>query len=252
MAERSYRYVVIEDEALIRRNLIKKIEEQGLPLSFAGEAANGMDGILLISTAAPHIVITDIRMPVSDGLEVARYVHTNLPQSKTVIVSGYSDFQFAREALRYAVSDYLLKPLRSQALRETLEHILIGFNVHNQEQSPAPRSLTRSQLCRLMEDYLKAHYRTTVCLGEMAAFIGFSLEYLGKIFKAEHGKSLSKYLASLRIAEAKQLLTSRPDLDIGQVGSLAGYKDNFYFSRIFKAHTGLSPSEYRLLHTGSV
>lgn len=242
-----YKYIVIEDEPLIRKNVIKKIEELNLPIDFCGDAANGMDGILLINKVLPEIIVTDIRMPVTSGLEVAKYVKENHPNSKVIILSGYSDFSFAQQAIQYGVSDYIIKPSKTEALKEALENVLIHFDAKN-EQIKAnidSRGLSQEQLTHLMEEYLKANYKEDFSLSEMAAFIGFSLEYLGKVFKKTHGKSLSQYLALLRINEAKNLLAHHPELDIQQIGSLSGYKNAYYFSKKFKQHTGYTPSEYR-------
>ena len=112
----SYKYLVAEDESLIRRNLVKKIESLNLPLTLVGEASNGKDAIGLIGEHFPDLVITDIRMPQTDGLELAQYLQKNHPGTRTIILSGYSDFSYAQSALRYGVMDYLLKPVTLEAL----------------------------------------------------------------------------------------------------------------------------------------
>ena len=106
-----YKYLVVEDESLIRKNLIKKITALELPLTLIGEAANGMEAIVKVEKDCPDLVITDIRMPQCDGLELSRYLHKNHPGVKIIILSGYDDFSYAQAAIKFAVRDYLLKPV---------------------------------------------------------------------------------------------------------------------------------------------
>jgi len=96
----NYKYMVVEDERLIRKNLIKKIESLNLPLTLIGEASNGVDAIQLINQNCPELVITDIRMPQCDGLELVRYLHKNHPAIKKIILSGFDDFSYAQAAIK--------------------------------------------------------------------------------------------------------------------------------------------------------
>ena len=96
-----YKYLVVEDESLIRKNLIKKITSLDLPLTLIGEAANGMEAIVKVEKDCPDLVITDIRMPQCDGLELSRYLHKNHPGVKIIILSGYDDFSYAQAAIKF-------------------------------------------------------------------------------------------------------------------------------------------------------
>ena len=135
-----YKYLVVEDESLIRKNLIKKITSLDLPLTLIGEAANGMEAIVKVEKDCPDLVITDIRMPQCDGLELSRYLHKNHPGVKIIILSGYDDFSYAQAAIKFAVRDYLLKPVTAQALSESLQKLLEEHDL----RSYAPVLLTGS------------------------------------------------------------------------------------------------------------
>ncbi len=245
----SYRYIVVEDENLIQQNIIKKIESLSLPLTLAGAVSNGFDAQLLIDKICPNLVITDIRMPQYDGLELAAYINKNHPEIKIIIITGYSDFSFAQSALRYGVTDYLLKPISKEALMISLQKVIISMDSEHNELttiSSNSNNLDKVTICELMEKYLCENYRLDISLSEMAEHFGFSTEYLGKIFKAHTGQTPSKYLAKLRINEAKRLLINNPELEVQKIAELVGYNDNFYFSRTFKAQVGMHPSDYRL------
>ena len=120
MSTQNYKYFVVEDEQLIRKNLIKKIESLQLPFELAGEASNGMDARIQIEKTCPDLVITDIRMPQFDGLKLAEFLEKNYPHIKVVILSGYDDFSYAQSAIKFRVKDYLLKPVTIEALSESL------------------------------------------------------------------------------------------------------------------------------------
>ncbi len=248
MNKSSYTYIVAEDEKMIRKNLIKKIESLKLPLILAGEAANGLDAIKLIEQHCPALLITDIRMPQCDGLELIRYLHQNHPGTKSVILSGFYDFAYAQNAIRYEVKDYLLKPVKLEDLSETLHKLLILLNTESKELNTyrADTShLDQQSIFTLLEKYLRENYQSDISFQDLADKFGFTPEYIGKIFKKYTSLTPSKYQTRLRMNEAKRLLLCNPEIEIQKVGELVGYKDNFYFSRVFKNHTGIQPSEFR-------
>lgn len=243
-----YKYLVVEDESLIRKNLIKKMDTLKLPFQLIGEASNGMDAIVLIDKTCPDLVITDIRMPQCDGIELVKYLQKNHPSVKTIILSGYDDFTYAQAAIKYGAKDYLLKPVSLEALSESLQKLLVTFNSASEELETYRSSTSRMDqktICELLEKYLQEHYQSDVSFQELADKFGFTPEYLGKIFKKQTEETPSKYLTRLRMNEAKRLLLSNPEMEIQQVGELVGYKDGFYFSRAFKSFTGIQPSEFR-------
>ena len=245
-----YKYLVAEDERLIRRNLIKKISSLNLPLVNCGEAANGAEAIELITQTCPHIVITDIRMPECDGLELVKYLSENHPGIKTVILSGYDDFSYAQTAIHYSVSDYLLKPVVLDDLYQSLQKLIISMNEEfkNMESYDVrSQSLNQTEISELMAKYLKENFSHDLSMQGLADKFGFTTEYLGKIFKKRTGETPQKYLTRLRMNEAKRLLLSSPEMEIQKIGELVGYKNAFYFSRAFKNHTGVQPSEFRTL-----
>lgn len=243
-----YKYLVVEDESRIRKNLIKKIDSLNLPLLLAGEASNGKDGLIMIEKSCPDLVITDIRMPQFDGLELAEYLHKNHPGIKVIILSGYNDFSYAQAAIKYAVKDYLLKPVTLKALSESLHKLLITMGTESNEMESYRTNhgvLDQKSIYELLEKYLQENYNQEISFQELGEKFGFTPEYLGKIFKKYAGETPSKYLTKLRMNEAKRLLLNNPEMEIQKIGELVGYKDGFYFSRAFKSHSGVQPSEFR-------
>ncbi len=252
MQNTKYNYVIAEDESLIRRNLVKKLDALNLPLQKAGEAANGEEAIQLIDKYCPQLVITDIRMPLCDGLEVVKYLYNNYPGTKVIILSGYDDFSYAQKAIQYSVEDYLLKPVSKDTLSESIQKILIKMETESDKLSiynTKNSSLSPEALSQLVQKYLLENYQQEISFQELGEKFGFTPEYLGKIFKKYTGATPSKYLTKLRMNEAKRLLINEQDMEIQKIGELVGYKDGFYFSRVFKSYTGMQPSEFRNQNT---
>ncbi|MFH5183670.1 response regulator [Paenibacillus sp. TAB 01] len=118
-----YKFIIVDDEALIRRGMLKKIQAAlpGEQLIFAGEADNGESGLELVKKADPDIVITDMRMPEMDGRFFLKLLQHEYPDKKIIVVSGYSDFEYMKEAISAKVIGYLLKPFNREEISETLK-----------------------------------------------------------------------------------------------------------------------------------
>lgn len=115
-----YRVLVVDDEEWIRRGLVSKIRKSGLPISDVDQAPNAEAALQLMGQTLPDIILCDIRMEDMDGLELIRIVHYKHPHIKTIIISGYSEFDYAAEALKHEVKAYLLKPIDTDSLLDAL------------------------------------------------------------------------------------------------------------------------------------
>lgn len=111
---------LVEDEAVIREGLRDNIPWQQYGYRFVGEAADGEIALPLIRKLKPDVLIADIKMPFMDGLSLSRIVHSEFPKMKIIIISGYDDFEYARQAIEVGVEQYLLKPITKLTLRNTL------------------------------------------------------------------------------------------------------------------------------------
>ncbi|MCR5283339.1 MAG: response regulator [Lachnospiraceae bacterium] len=111
---------LVEDEVVIREGIKNSIDWKARGYDFCGEASDGEVAYSMIAQLRPDIVITDIRMPFMDGLELSRLIKQELPETQIIILSGYNEFEYAKEGIRIGISEYLLKPVSGQ---ELLEHV---------------------------------------------------------------------------------------------------------------------------------
>ena len=115
--------VIAEDEPAIMHSLADKILEYDSDFLIVSQVSNGQDALEAIQHHRPDVLFTDIKMPVMDGIELIRTVNLQYPNIRIVILSGYSDFSYTQQAIRYGVLSYLLKPIESDALQETLQDL---------------------------------------------------------------------------------------------------------------------------------
>lgn len=118
------RTIIIDDEPIIRQGIVHKVKRTGMPIAICGEASDGIAGLELVRSIQPQLVITDIQMPGMNGLTFIREVKESFPEIEFLVISGYDDFEYAKQAMRYGVKHYLLKPLEDEQLHESLSEII--------------------------------------------------------------------------------------------------------------------------------
>lgn len=236
-----YKVVLADDEVWMTLSLKKLIEKSELPFQIAGEAMNGLVALEMVEEKRPDVLITDIRMPGYDGLELIEQLKKRNLDTKVILISGYAEFEYARKAIGLGASEYLLKPVKAGQLYKALENIACGFQESGRTETEEETELTWIQ--EILKD-IKENYTKEISLTSLAQTYNISVSYLSERLKEQLGMSFSEYLISKRIQKAKELLKNER-LSVQQVGEQSGYKDYYYFIKVFKKATGISPSKYR-------
>lgn len=115
-----YKVLLVDDEALIREAIGENIPWEELGFELVASCENGREAMEVIRAKKPDLVLTDICMPYVDGIELAKYIYENCPDTRTIIISGYDEFEYAKQAVRYQVMEYILKPITPSELTEVL------------------------------------------------------------------------------------------------------------------------------------
>ena len=115
-----YRVLLADDEEEIRAGISRKIDWASLGFALVGEAENGAEALELAEQLRPDVVLTDIKMPFLDGLELCRRLQQSQPGTKLVVFSGFDDFEYARQAVGMNVFEYILKPINAPELSSVL------------------------------------------------------------------------------------------------------------------------------------
>lgn len=249
MAERRLTFVVAEDEERMRDYLARKTAELDRNLECAGTAADGEEAVELVERYLPDLLITDIKMPVLGGLELVERIRRTNPDLRILIVSGYSEFEYARRAIELGVDDYILKPIDVEKLREILLRIRIRLEATvgavDAEFGLDRIGARETELAKSVEVYLQENYRRSYSLERLASSFGCKPAYLLRLYRKVTGRTPTQDLIRLRIEKAKRLLVGHPHIEIKQVAAAVGYEDPLYFSRMFKKETGFNPSAFK-------
>mgnify|MGYP000030386243 FL=1 len=118
-----FHLLIVDDETIFRKGLSEYINWETYDCVVSATAKNGTEAIDIIESTPIDIVITDVRMPSLDGIGLAKYIHENHPEISVIILSGYSEFEYARSAIQYNVAEYLLKPAAKKDVILSLIHI---------------------------------------------------------------------------------------------------------------------------------
>ncbi len=122
-----YRVLIVDDEPVIRRGLSKIIEQFDAAVTSVRSSENGIQALDMIRVEQPHFIFTDIRMPRMDGLSLCERVSKDYPDIQIVVISGYSDFQYAQKSLIYGVKDYLLKPITKKQVQGVVQKLIANL-----------------------------------------------------------------------------------------------------------------------------
>ena len=134
---------LVDDEIVIREGIRNNVHWDTLSLTLCGEAPDSEIALSMIQEIKPDILITDIRMPFMDGLELCRRVKFTMPWMHVVILSGYDDFTYAKEAITLGVKEYLLKPVSVRELEQVL--LRLAGNIERERAQQAGQAVLLDQ-----------------------------------------------------------------------------------------------------------
>ncbi len=180
--------MIVDDEYVIRKGIMTSIDWESMGMTVVGEAANGREGYEKALSLKPDIIITDVKMPVMDGLELTKLLKETMPKVRVVIISGYDEFQYAREALRLGVGEYLLKPIGAE---ELIKIMIKQCDDIIKESSEIDREIKIKSIFTENLYYMQEKFMISVVKGEYGDWINFpnksrelNLDMSGKDYQA--------------------------------------------------------------------
>ena len=129
-----YKIMIVDDEEEVRLGIIKKMDWKSFDFVVVGDAENGQEALEKAEKLEPDVIMTDIRMPFMDGLELGNKLVEILPSTKIIVFSGYDDFEYAKQAIKINVIEYLLKPINSAQLAEVLRNLKVRLDKEYDEK----------------------------------------------------------------------------------------------------------------------
>ena len=235
------RVLLVDDEIMIREGFKRLFDWEAHDCQVVGEAADGMEAMARIDALLPDIVIMDINIPIMNGLKVIQASRMKYPDMAFVIVSGYDDFAYCREALRLQITDYILKPVNYEEFGNCIDRLKITlFERGRTENETLQDERTITGITR----YLQEHLSEEISLNILSEQFHLNPQYISQLFKSEIGVNFLAYLTNIRMEKAKKLLIST-SLSIAEISEKTGYGDYRVFTKVFKKSEGITPSQYR-------
>ena len=202
--------LIVDDEAVVRRGIVLGIDWASLGCAVVGEAANGEEGLAAAERYSPNLIITDVRMPHMDGIEMMRVLRERGSTAHVIVLTAYNDFDYARSALRFGAADYLLKPFRDQELVAAIERVREKAEAFSSRSAQddllaLPKGDKSKYVLQTLE-YIAAHYADAdINITTIARSIGISEGHLSHVFKKETSYTALGYLTLYRIHMARRL-----------------------------------------------
>lgn len=242
-----YRVLIVEDDRT-NQMLYQKMkvwEEEGFVI--AAQAFNGKDALVLLETQKFDLYLVDVMMPVMNGLEFLGKLKENGITAPRIIASNYNEFDYVRQGMKLGASDYLLKPITEEELRECL------INVREELDERKEETITEElfRICgadtslgftKKVMTYFSEH--VDLNLKDISEAFLLSSDYFGRLFKRQMNENFNTFAMRYKMEYAKYLLTNTDDR-IYEISDRLGYKTTDYFTKIFKDYTGQTPAQYR-------
>ncbi|WP_020620651.1 response regulator transcription factor [Paenibacillus daejeonensis] len=253
-----YKVLLVEDEEMIRTGLRYTYDWMQAGCLVIGEAANGQEGLRQIREFAPDIVIADINMPILGGIEMIEQAGEEADCSY-IIISGYNEFQLAKQAIHLGVTEYLLKPLDPDQLRDALERakhqveMKRNYDAMRQKSddpadglnlTPMQLPTKASRYVARMIEYVQEHYAEKIGMGDLVEELDISSTYLNRKFKSETTYTFNDFLNRYRVQQAMERL-KRGEGKVYTIATEVGFRDYKYFISIFKKYARCTPGQFQ-------
>ncbi|MDU5107465.1 MULTISPECIES: response regulator transcription factor [unclassified Clostridium] len=256
-----YKLIIVEDEEIIRKGLVNTIDWLKMGFIVVGEAEDGEAGLKIIKELEPDLVITDIKMPFLNGLDMIK-IAKSTQNFESIILTSYSDFDYAKKAISIGVGDYILKPINEEELFEVVSNIkgkiddrklyedikchterkekieLTNFKIYI--DSKEVNSYVKYAINKIIENYSEK-----LSIEGLADELGVSPSYLSRKFKKETSYTFLDMLNKYRVQKAVELMMKERDkYRVYEIADIVGFGDYKNFSTVFKKYTKFSPKDF--------
>lgn len=248
--------IIVEDEEIIRKGLVYTIDWLGMDCVVVADAADGEEGLEKILEHQPDIVITDIRMPRLDGFAMVEKARTQV-DFRSIFLTSYAEFEYARRALELKAADYLLKPVEEEKIRTVIRGIREDHSRRVQKESLQEGNRgpgldfdyylgldnTENGYVSKAIREIQEKYPQKISVETIATEFGVSTSYLSRKFKEVTGHTFLDFLNSYRVQQAVVLLRTNR-YRVYEVSDRTGFSDYKHFCTVFKRYTSMSPTVF--------
>ena len=249
------RILIAEDEEIIRSGLLYTIDWLSMNTVVVASAATGTEGLEKIRSLHPDIVITDIKMPGMSGLDMIAQAQNEKINFIPILLTSYSDFNYAKSAIALRVFDYLLKPVDEAKIKEVVsrakEELAKNRIAQKAERTQNSGSASKISLPPMASDNpyiasclraIEENYAGHPNIESLAETLKVSASYLSRLFKKHTSMTFLDFLNTYRIQKAVSLLSDQK-YRVYEVASMTGFSSYKRFYEVFKSYAGFPPTE---------
>ena len=229
--------LLVEDDARTADFILKGLQQSGYSTV---HAATGPDGLFKAETEECDLAIVDIMLPGMDGFTLIEKLRADRITMPVIVLSAKNSVADKIRGLQNGGDDYLVKPFDSAQITACLRKLN-----PLPESRPAVRGdKPGNTFCTQFSVWLEHHYMQDVSLDQAAEAMGMSSFYFSRFFRTSYNQTFLEYLTAYRIDRAVELL-QQTDIPVREIAVRVGYTDANYFTKVFKRHLGVTPTEYR-------
>lgn len=254
--------LIVEDEDYIRKGLIHTIDWLSMDCAVIGEACDGIEGLKLIEELKPDLVITDIKMPLMDGIEMLGQASKD-NKFHSIILTSYSEFEYAKQAISLKVYEYLLKPVDEDNLMCIIEKIkreirnekIYGDIFHKAKVvTGTDMSLVDLDIFIFSDSkpdfyvgealkQIKSNFNKKISVESISNDLGVSPSYLSRKIRETTSQTFLEILNKFRVQKAIELLNTGK-YRVYEISEMTGFSEYKHFCNVFKKYTQNSPTEF--------
>lgn len=249
-----YRILLVEDDRALRYIYARMHVWQENDFILAAQAEHGKQALELLEQENFDLILTDIRMPFVDGLELLNQLRQKGCTTPVILISSYNEFEYARKGLVLGAFDYIVKPVEEKQLSAVLQRAAAllaqnrqqdsGFQIVQAALEQVGISMENDRFVHTLCTFLAGQMQRVITMEEAAEHMGLSKDYFGKECKAHTGMSFGTLYSLIKMEHAKLLLRESSEKTY-EISEKLGYASPNYFTRVFKEQTGQTPSQYR-------
>lgn len=252
--------LIVEDEEIIRKGLVYTIDWVSMDAIIVASCENGQVGLEKIRELKPDVVITDIKMPVLDGLSMIQTAKEEGLEFLPVVLTSYSDFDYARKSITLNVFDYLLKPISDEKLKDVMKRarsqieevrknrqaaqLVSSGAVSNSESTVVLNTSVTNPYVKYALEKIESSWKEHISIETIAGELHISSSYLSRVFKKECAKTFLDFLNRFRIQKAVELLMTNK-YRVYEVAEMTGFSDYKRFYETFKEYTSIAPTDFQ-------
>lgn len=248
--------LIVDDEYFAVQGVLDGVNWEALAFSEVLTAYSYAQAVEVFEKTEVDILLCDIEMPDESGLDLIEWVNAHSPKTKCIILSCHSEFDFARQALQLDCMDYVLKPVRYEALTELLKRaeeeaarsrhrsMMENYGQLYLDHKAKEASRDYVDIFEQVSGYIDTHLDSEMSVRGLADMVYVSADHLTRTFKKKCGKTVTDYILQRRMELAGELL-KKPELTVTMVSDSVGFGNYSYFTEQFKKFYGMTPREYQ-------